>query len=201
MAIPGGFSFGDDLGSGQVMAYKIKYGLSEKFSKFVEDKKPIIGICNGFQILVKLGLLPNPKNERMIALAPNESGYFINCWVKLSISSNTVCKWTTLLNNQDFFLPIRHAEGRVVFTKGKEDEIYQKLKEKGQIPFYYYDNVNGSIFNIAGVCDEKGIILGMMPHPEGYLFEATNPVRQNDVFKKGKGQLIFDSIVQYLASS
>ena len=84
MAIPGGFSFGDELGSGQVLALKIKHGLKEASDEFVADKKPIIGICNGFQVLVKLGLLPFPLEDRVMALAANESGHFINRWSTLS---------------------------------------------------------------------------------------------------------------------
>src|SRR4051812_35674067 len=94
LAIPGGFSFGDELGSGQIMALKIRHRLNEAFYGLVRQKKPVIGICNGFQVLVKLGLLPYPDaKERIIALAPNEQGQFINRWVEMDVKES-VCLWT-----------------------------------------------------------------------------------------------------------
>ncbi|RLA63367.1 MAG: phosphoribosylformylglycinamidine synthase subunit PurQ [Epsilonproteobacteria bacterium] len=198
MAIPGGFSFGDELGSGQVLALKIKHGLKEAFTKFVDDKKPIIGICNGFQVLVKLGLLPYPKDERVMALAANKDGQFIDRWTQLNLVDGSVCKWTEGLNKSSIELPVRHGEGRVVFAKGKEEEIFNTLSKNGQIPFCYDKDFNGSYKNIAAVCDPTGLILGMMPHPEAYLFEATYKNKKADPFAKGMGQHLFDNIIKYL---
>lgn len=197
LALPGGFSFGDELGSGQILALKLKYGLSEEFSQFVTEQKPIIGICNGFQVLVKLGLLPNPNEKRCVALSNNESGEFIDRWVSLKIQSKTVCRWTTLLEDT-IELPIRHGEGRLVFTAGKEEPLYQELAQKGQIPLTYTENVNGSAYQIASLCDPSGVIFGLMPHPEAYVSEVTSRMAKKEVFKKGVGQLIFESIVQHL---
>jgi len=198
MAIPGGFSFGDELGSGQVLALKIKHGLKEEFQAFVKDKKPIIGICNGFQVLVKLGLLPYPEDERVMALAQNKKGEFTNRWTKLNLVDGSVCKWTEGIDMSSIELPVRHGEGRVVFAKGKEEEIFSDLSKNGQIPFCYDEDFNGSYKNIAGVCDPTGLILGMMPHPEAYLFEATYKNKKEDPFAKGMGQLLFDNILRYL---
>ena len=198
MAIPGGFSFGDELGSGQVLALKIKHGLSDAFSNFVAHKKPIIGICNGFQVLVKLGLLPFPNEERVMALAQNEKGTFVNKWTKLNVDKNSVCKWTKGLSDQDVEFPTRHGEGRVVFAQGREKEIYEILKTNGQIPFTYEENFNGSHNSIAGVCDPTGLVLGMMPHPEAYIFQATYKKPVKNVFDTGVGQVLFNNIVEYL---
>lgn len=197
MAIPGGFSFGDELGSGQVLALKIKHGLKEAFDEFVAAKKPIIGICNGFQVLVKLGLLPFPQGERVMALAPNIGGSFRNQWSALKVHNESVCKWTTGLESE-IEIPVRHGEGRVVFKQGREEEIFNQLVKNGQIPFSYKENFNGSYQSIAGVCDQTGLILGMMPHPEAYVFEATARIKKGSPFDKGPGQKLFDNIVDYL---
>ena len=201
MALPGGFSFGDELGSGQILALKIKHGLGQEFLRFKEDQKPIIGICNGFQVLVKLGLLPWPLTEKVMALTHNESGTFVDRWTELIVAKGTVCKWTMFIKTPRIELPSRHGEGRIVFKCGREDEIYEKLQGNGQIPFMYGENINGSFNNIAGICDPTGLILGMMPHPEAYIFEATSRFKKVDPFAKGAGQLVFDSIIAYLAES
>ena len=193
MALPGGFSFGDELGSGRIMALKLRFCLEEEFEKFIQDKKPIIGICNGFQILVQMRLLPFLDNKQTMALAPNIKGKFINRWATLK-TEKSVCKWTSLLP-ESMELPIRHGEGRVVFSN---ETNYDQLVKKGQIVFRYEDSVNGSFDNIAGICDPEGLILGMMPHPEAFLFQATARTIQKDPLKEGPGLLLFKSIVDYL---
>ncbi|OFZ45928.1 MAG: hypothetical protein A2381_19545 [Bdellovibrionales bacterium RIFOXYB1_FULL_37_110] len=201
LALPGGFSFGDELGSGQVLSLKIKFKLKDHFEDFIYRGGAVIGICNGFQVLLKLGLLPDFKKERTISLDHNISGKFINKWVTLNKHPATICKWTTLLKDQLINLPIRHGEGRIVLKKNDETVVYNTLLKNGQIVFQYNENVNGAYENIAGICDPTGLILGLMPHPEAYLYEGLNHIHQKDFFKKGKGQLIFDSIVQYLKNS
>lgn len=197
--LPGGFSFGDALGSGQILALKIKYGLLDSFYQFLEEKKPILGICNGFQVLVKLGLLPFLNQKRSMALATNSTGVFINKWAKLNVPENSCCLWTKNLENSTFELPIRHAEGKVVFRKGEEESIYKQLQVQGQIAFQYEENVNGSYKNIAGICDPSGLILGLMPHPEAYIFQATHYRHNNSNYSDlAVGQKIFQSIVDYI---
>ncbi|MBT3585883.1 MAG: phosphoribosylformylglycinamidine synthase subunit PurQ [Halobacteriovoraceae bacterium] len=197
LAIPGGFSFGDELGSGQVLALKIKYGLMDEFQKFVADKKPILGICNGFQVLVKLGLLPDMEEERTIALTSNKSGNFINCWAPLEVPSSSVCLWTKGLKNKTLELPVRHGEGRIVLAKGKESQIYKELLEKGQVALNYTEDINGSYQNIAGLCDPSGLVLGLMPHPEAFIFEATNRKMAKNYLEPALGLEIFKAIVEY----
>lgn len=196
MALPGGFSFGDELGSGQVMALKLRFGMGDELMRFISASKPIIGICNGLQILVKLGLLPMGNGEKSIALAHNASESFISDFTRLRVQKKT-CKWTRLLPNI-LSLPIRHGEGRVVFSSSvSASDICHRLEEKGQIVFRYEDDVNGSQERIAGICDPSGMILGMMPHPEACVFAATE---QGDrpPLSKGVGYFLFKSMIDYL---
>ena len=196
LAVPGGFSFGDELGSGQIMALKIRHRLGDAFFDMVRAKKPVIGICNGFQVLVKLGLLPYPEQpERIIALAANEGGSFIDRWVEMNVEKS-VCLWTEGLSKDKIRLPMRHGEGRIVF---KNPAQYDEIKKQGLIPLTYTENVNGSHGLIAGLTDPSGVALGLMPHPEAYMFHATAAAPQKDINNKGDGALIFDNIMRILA--
>ena len=192
LALPGGFSFGDDLGSGQILALKIKFGLGEVLDRFVEEKRPIIGICNGFQVLIKLGFFGNH-----ISLVANKNRKFINRWVNLTFPKNESCVWTKGLTS--FRLPIRHGEGRfmVKTVEGGGQSFYQKLKGRGQVAVQYAEDVNGSFYNIAGLCDPRGFILGLMPHPEAAISSLTNC--QRDGGSPGKG--IFSNIIQFINQS
>jgi phosphoribosylformylglycinamidine synthase len=196
LAVPGGFSFGDELGSGQIMALKIRHGLGDAFFDMVRRKKPVIGICNGFQMLVKLGLLPYPDaKDRIVALASNEQGRFIDCWVELNVEKS-VCLWTEGLAKNRIRLPIRHGEGRIVF---RDEKNYLHLVAQGLIPLTYTEDVNGSHGKIAALTDPSGIVLGLMPHPEAYMFQATHAGLQKDFMEKGDGALIFDNIMRIFA--
>ena len=190
MALPGGFSFGDELGSGQILALKIRHGVGEEFRRFVEDGAPVIGICNGFQVLAKLGLLPFTPQDICLSLSPNREERFIDAWVKLETVSKCRSPWTRNFPS-DLSLPIRHGEGRVVFSQGREERILSRLIDNGQIPLRYSgDNPNGSMDSIAAVCNEKGNILGMMPHPEAAIHLGS-----------GDGKLFFENIVSWLEDS
>lgn len=194
LAIPGGFSFGDELGSGQIMALKIRHKLGGAFFDFVAAGKPVIGICNGFQVLVKLGLLPYPETqERVLGLAPNVGGGFIDRWVALDVNRRSVCRWTEDIAHLE--LPVRHGEGRVVF---KDETIYQELLAAGQIPLTYAEDVNGSHGRIAGLCDASGMILGLMPHPEAHVFSATYRAPGCNYMGEGQGLALFRNIIRVL---
>ena len=198
LAIPGGFSFGDELGSGQILALKIRHKLGDAFFKMTEKQKPVIGICNGFQVLVKLGLLPFPdEKNRRVALAANESGQFIDRWVTLDVNPKSVCLWTQGLPLSSLELPIRHGEGRIVFRAGEEKDIYQTLLRQGQIPLTYTEDVNGSYGRIAALTDPSGSVLGLMPHPEAYVSAMTYK-SSCPPMDKGDGLFIFENIVRLL---
>lgn len=199
LAIPGGFSFGDELGSGQVLALKIRHGLMQEFFRFVDAGRPILGICNGFQVLVKLGLLPDYKEERSIALAQNVHGRFIDRWVNLEVNEKSVCLWTKDLAGR-LPIPVRHGEGRLVFKPGHENELYQRLEKHDQIVFRYESDINGSYDRIAGLTDPRGLILGMMPHPEATVSSLTGKLHSNSP-GEGMGLLLFKNIIQYLKES
>ncbi len=199
LVFPGGFSFGDELGPGQVLAQKIKYSIYDQLFKFIENKKPILGICNGFQVLIKLGILPDPTISRTLALDRNIESTFVDRWCDLAVNRNSNCVWSRYIDREIIKLPSRHGEGRVVLQHENRDSIYQRLKEQGQIVFEYEDNFNGSFKGIAAICDPSGLVLGMMPHPEAYIFNATSNDRQrDDMFELGDGSLIIKSVIKYL---
>jgi phosphoribosylformylglycinamidine synthase I len=199
MAFPGGFSFGDDLGSGQILALKLSLVLGDELRKFVDAKKPIIGICNGFQAITKMGLLPEPFGVRKMALARNSGGQFQDRWVELEADKASVCIWTKNLEGP-IELPMRHGEGRVVFAKGEEESIHRQLSHAGQIALRYSEDVNGSHGRIAGVCDPSGLVLGIMPHPEAAVSLLQHP--RSTTFEKrdaeGVGLKFFRNCVSYI---
>lgn len=198
LALPGGFSFGDDLGSGQLLALKLRHAMGNELHRFVDRGSPIIGICNGFQVLTKLGLLPFPQGERAVAIAHNQQGRFINKWVELDCPPNSVCVWTKGLER--LFLPIRHGEGRVVLRRGQEERLYQRLSVNGQIALRYTSVVNGSHQQVAGLCDPSGLIFGLMPHPEAHLLGVQHPQKSALPFLEASGLKIFQNIVDYCRS-
>lgn len=178
LAFPGGFSYGDDTGSGNAFANKVRNHLWEKLQNFIKKDKLIIGICNGFQIIVNLGLIPaldKKYGDRQVALLHNKNARYINRWVDLKVEG----KKTPWLKDIDAFpAPIAHGEGRFF----ADPKTLQALNKSGQIVLRYIkggicdyqnleENPNGSLEAIAGITDESGKIFGLMPHPErGMLF-------------------------------
>lgn len=185
LVLPGGFSFGDELGSGQVMALKLRHQLKDQLLEFISRDRAVLGICNGFQMLVKLGILPTRDLERAeAALLKNDHGRFQNKWVELEVAKDHVCRWVPS-DMSSLYVPIRHGEGR--FTC---QVPLQELESKGQVVFRYREDVNGSLDRIAGICDTSGWILGLMPHPEAASFSAQIPERG----RPPEGQKIFQQI-------
>ncbi|MEW6295658.1 MAG: phosphoribosylformylglycinamidine synthase I [Candidatus Diapherotrites archaeon] len=165
LAIPGGFSHGDYLGSGKILANKILYRLNNLVPDFVKQGNLVIGICNGFQILVKAGLLPGFNQnyrQQLMTLTFNASGNFQDEWVVLNNMNKGKCIWSSGIR-KPLHAPIAHAEGRLDLN---DSELLKRLYANDQIVFKYERNPNGSIDSIAGVCDETGRIFGLMPHPE-----------------------------------
>lgn len=172
LAIPGGFSFGDELGSGQILSLKLKMSLEHIIDQFIQQKGVILGICNGFQTLVKWLLT---ENTRTYSLAQNKDSKFINQWVECEILKSN-CIWTKGLEGK-IHLPARHGEGRF-FISGNDSEktnTYKELKNSGKLVLKYSNNINGSEFSIAGITDKTGQILGLMPHPEAATNSYINP--------------------------
>lgn len=167
VAFPGGFSFGDDLSSGKVLALKIAHGLRWRLDEFAARGGLAIGICNGFQALIRLGVF-----GRDLSITHNHHGKFQDTWVKVS-SQKSSCVW--LKDVADFEVPIRHGEGRIVLEPSKRGEILSRLEKQGQACLKYEGDPNGSESRLAGLCDPTGRILGLMPHPEAFVRWTAHP--------------------------
>jgi len=185
LAFIGGFAFGDHLGAATVFANRLKYRLRRELEQFVADGRLIIGICNGFQTIARLGLVPALEGSRFepqIALAPNSHGVFRDAWVMLRADPASPCVFTRGIDLLP--LPIRHGEGRFV---PRDRDVLQSIRTAHLAPVRYVDpesgaptdeyphNPNGSVDAIAGVCDLSGRVFGLMPHPEAYLSPFNHP--------------------------
>jgi phosphoribosylformylglycinamidine synthase len=200
LMFPGGFAFGDDLGSGRVLANKFRFSLRNQLTNFIEEGKLILGVCNGFQILVKMGILPAMNKEfykQTVSLIKNKSGQFEDRWVNLK-PHKTVCVWTKKLKN-NLDLPVRHGEGQFVV---KEKHILEELRDKKMVALTYHPNnypfnPNGSKNGIAGICDESGRIFGMMPHPECHIMKYHHPQWTRGFEPSENGLIIFKNGVDF----
>lgn len=193
LCFPGGFSFGDDKGAGQLLANKIQEhaGFVNKLETFVAQGNAILGICNGFQLLIKLGLLPGNEIQGL-SLVSNRSGKFENRWSHHTISPHSI--FTQNLGKKSLYLPVRHGEGRFI---AKEPQLIDALFRQrrvvmqyadthGRITEHYPDNPDGSECSIAALTDKTGRILGMMAHPEAAILHTHHPAwtshpRQGDL--------------------
>lgn len=206
LVIPGGFTYGDDISAGKILANELKYQLGDSLLKFHGDEKLILGICNGFQVLVKAGLLPevNLTLDQEVTLTDNDSGKFEDRWVYLSVNDQK-CIYTRNMPAQVYF-PVAHAEGKFV-TKNKK--LLNELEQNNQIVFQYINpgggaaeypwNPNGSLNNIAGICDISGRVLGLMPHPERHFDPTQHPQwHRRGLQKEGDGVAIFRNAVNYV---
>jgi phosphoribosylformylglycinamidine synthase len=193
LAVPGGFSFGDHLGSGRLMGNRMRFALRDQLHAFVAAGKPIIGICNGFQVLVKTGLLPGPNGplpdfEQRASLTLNDSGRYEDRWVTLEFDPESPCIWTKGMTRMD--CPVRHGEGKFVMPSTTD---FDALDADHQLTVRYVDptttpgegitdaplpfplSPTGSMRNIAGVCDSTGLVFGLMPHPEAVYAKWLHP--------------------------
>jgi len=210
----GGFSFGDHMGSGQVLALRLYSRAREEIVNFIRNGNLVLGVCNGFQVMVKLGLLPGFDGEylsRKITLTHNDCGVFQNFWVNLGFESKCPCVFTRGLKEMP--LPVRHGEGKIItLDKTILDRIEKEHcvvcryidTKTGKPTMRFPDNPNGSLNGIAGLCDPTGRVFGLMPHPEAYLFPENYPQWQrqkNDGLlpKYGLGLKIFQNAVDYLS--
>jgi len=180
MVIPGGFSYGDDVAAGKILANELRFKLRGALDEFVSRGKRIIGICNGFQVLVKTGYLPgNPERTQSVTLAANDSGRFQCHWVKMK-REKSACEWLSTTDIQ-WDLPIAHGEGKFVTQDAK---LLATLEKKRQIIFRYQGtNPNGSQNAIAGICSTDGNVVGLMPHPERHVSRSQHPEWTRDANK------------------
>ncbi|MDF1661537.1 MAG: phosphoribosylformylglycinamidine synthase I [Planctomycetota bacterium] len=188
LVIPGGFTYADDIAAGRVLANKLRFHLKPQLDAFIAAKKPVLGICNGFQILLDLGLL-NVSKQRSASLSFNDSGRFECRWSKLKVNKKSPCQFLRGLDNEVVY-PIAHGEGKFVTTP----ESLAALEAENRVVFRYSassypENPNGSHGDIAGICDSTGLILGLMPHPERAQSNRKDP------HMMAMGQKIFENLV------
>jgi phosphoribosylformylglycinamidine synthase subunit PurQ / glutaminase len=219
ITLPGGFLDGDDLGSAKAQAVKWKYQKRKDSQKrfideliaFVSRGKIILGICNGFQLLAKTGLLPGLGGEydrQTVTLTFNDSGRFEDRWVYLKANLSSHCIFTTGMDS--IYLPVRHGEGKLVVDSEKTlrqigekgHVVLQYAMEGGEVTDAYPYNPNGSTQSIAGLCDPTGRIFGLMPHPEGYTHYTQHPRwTREEVGKYGDGLKIFRNAYKYVVDN
>lgn len=206
LVVPGGFSFGDDISAGVVLAAKLRYRLEEPLRTFLQDGKLLLGICNGFQVLVRLGVLPAVHGagwHQEATLTANDSGKFEDRWVHLRVEPT--CASPFVQGIERLYLPVRHGEGKFV---PRDETILQTLQANHQIaarycgpdgaPAPYPWNPNGSVHDIAAVCDPSGRVCGLMPHPEAYLHRTQHPRWTRETLpEEGLGAQIFRNAVAF----
>jgi len=208
LCIPGGFSYGDDVAAGRILGNQIQHHLAEQLARFKDDGKLILGICNGFQVLIKSGVLlePDPQAGMPATLTWNDSGQFEDRWVNLSVHGE---KSVFLRGIESMYLPVAHAEGKFVT---RDEQTLGELDSQGQLVLRYLsltgdgpaesfpDNPNGSMGNVAGICDTEGRVLGLMPHPERHIHPTHHPRwTRGEESPMADGTGIFRNAVEYFA--
>ena len=213
LCIPGGFSYGDDVAAGRILANQIQHHLARHLVEFKAAQKLILGICNGFQVLLKSGILidSDRRNGPAATLTWNDSGKFEDRWVRLRVSGS---KSVFLDGIESMYLPVAHAEGK--FVASGEEQLqrldaagqlvlrYRPLSENGDSPadeaVPYPDNPNGSVADVAGICDSTGRVLGLMPHPERHIDPTHHPRwTRGEGSPTGDGMRMFANAVSFLA--
>ena len=194
--LPGGFSYGDDIAAGRILANQIRHHLQDLLHAFKDAGKLVLGICNGFQILVKSGLLltDSVDGEAPATLTWNESGRFQDRWVQLETVGD---RCVFLKGISSMYLPIAHAEGKFI---ARDPETLSRLEQHGQLVLKYACNPNGSQADVAGVCDESGRVFGLMPHPERNIDPTHHPQwTRRPLAEEGDGLQVFRNAVEFFA--
>jgi phosphoribosylformylglycinamidine synthase subunit PurQ / glutaminase len=199
LCIPGGFSYGDDLAAGRILGNQIQHHLADEFVRFKADGKLILGICNGFQVLMKSPVLLDHDAEKGPAatLTLNDCGRYQDCWVRLE-THGTKCVFLAGIDRM--YLPVAHAEGKFI---PRDDAMLRQLDAAGQLALRYVsaDNPNGSTADVAGVCDATGRVLGLMPHPERHIDPTQHPRwTRGQAGPVGDGLKMFQNAVAYFAA-
>jgi phosphoribosylformylglycinamidine synthase len=215
LVFPGGFSYGDYVRSGAIWATECEYRIGNELVKFIDEGKPVIGICNGFQQLVELGFLPgwDGKSKYPEAALANSINGYQNRWIRIKFTGRGKCAMMSTLE-QGYILqcPVAHGEGRFLLPPDKKEEQLEKIKEKDMLVWQYVnekgeladenfpDNPNGSYADIAGICNPEGTVLGLMPHPERAFYGYLMPewTKKGTPKKYGDGFPFFDSIVNHV---
>lgn len=191
IGFPGGFSYGDDIASGRIFAMRVRERLWPAFKRAIDRGVCIVGACNGFQVIVQLGLLPGPSDgvwpseaasDQSVALTDNIGARFVDRWVGIVPEASSACVWTKGLAelhrelaphaSEVMALPVAHGEGRLMTASA---EVLSAIEQDGRVALRYAENFNGSQGAIAGLCDSSGRIFGLMPHPERYLDWTRHP--------------------------
>ena len=210
LVLPGGFTYGDDVAAGKILAVELMHTLRQAFEGFIQNGGVMLGICNGFQILVKTGLLPgarfSPAEKRNITLSHNLSGKFEARWIRLKAPENVVCVLAE--PGETLELPVAHGEGRLV---SRNPGTLRELADNGQVVYRYAgrnesapsypEDPNGSADFIAGICDRSGRVFGLMPHPERYVYGCQHPrwTREGRGGAEGDGLRLFRRAVAFFA--
>jgi len=201
LCVPGGFSYGDDVGAGVIFGSQLRGHLGNVLGEFLQKDKLVLGICNGFQVLMKSGILPGgaetwpprPDVAPSATLTWNDNGKYTARWVKLKAEKST-CVFLRGIDELD--VPIAHAEGKIV---AREPAVVDEWRRRGQIALTYRNNPNGSVADIAGLSDPTGRVLGLMPHPERFLHATQHPhwTRRGITSDDGDGLQLFRNAVAY----
>jgi phosphoribosylformylglycinamidine synthase subunit PurQ / glutaminase len=188
LALPGGFSFGDDLSSGKVLALKLAHKLNWDLNVYATRGGLVLGICNGFQALIRMGVF-----GKDVSITSNAQGKFVDTWVKTTPRGQQ-CSWLKGMGSLD--LPIRHGEGRIVIARSRKAEVLGKMQRFGMTCLQYEGDPNGSDEQLAGLCDLTGRIFGLMPHPEAYVRWTAHPEwtqQPGRASAPGQGLAIFEN--------
>jgi phosphoribosylformylglycinamidine synthase len=220
LCLPGGFLDGDDLGAARAAANRIRYAkvrptgkrLREHLDRFIQSGKLIFGICNGFQLMVKLGLLPaldGDYNRQVVTITFNDSGRFEDRWVYLRVNPDSPCLYTK--GCDQLYFPVRHGEGKFFC---QDEDLLKRLKEENLVVLQYADpesgmptqmypwNPNGSIRSIAGLCDSTGRLFGLMPHPEAFHHRTNHPRwTREELPEEGQGVRLFRNAVEFIRNN
>lgn len=207
LGLPGGFAYGDDIASGKILAVELTSYFVKELKEFIKRKGTVVlGVCNGFQVLIRTGLLPFGKVGTMDAtLTNNDSGHFECRWIKLKVENDSRCIFLNRMKGQTVWFPVAHGEGKL-FSDGKtikkiEDErlvVFRYVDQGGKPTMQYPDNPNGSVKAIGGICDPSGRILGFMPHPECFVRKEQHPNWRRMHIDVPHGLSLFQDVVDFV---